>query len=103
LTFAEICNMVVYIRVLKSLRAVKALLKEDGWDMEDLGSGNFTATHNRIVDETKARERLFSLGLLLSSHLRISFWPYHPSGATHRRPVHKPHTHNPRFLHAPTV
>ena len=103
LVFTEILNMVLYIRVLKSLRVVKALLREDGWDMEDLGSGTFTATNNRVADETDARERLFSLGLLTSAWLRIDFEPHIPSGVAHGLSVHKPHSHTPRFLHKPIV
>jgi hypothetical protein len=95
--------MVVYICVLKSSRAVKALLREDGWDMEDLESGSFTATHNRIVDESEARERLFGLGLLTSSRLRIDFEPFIPRRAARGRSVHKPHSHTARFLHKPVV
>jgi hypothetical protein len=93
-------NMLIYIRALKSLREINKLLLEDGWHMEDLGSGTFTARHTRVVDEAAALQRLLHLGLLTSSRLRICYNHHHTS---RRLSVHKSHTHSPRFLHAATV
>jgi len=90
--------MVVYIRVLKSLREVREVLRADGWDIKDLGNRALAATHPQVVDEDNARERLSRLDLLASSRLRISFESPMAHGAT----VHRPPAHHTLFLHAPT-
>jgi hypothetical protein len=94
--------MIVYLRVPKILRVVRAALWADGWDIKDLGNGTLAATHIQVGDEDVASARLARLGLLPSLRLHISFEPQMAHCAAHERSVHRPHAHHAFFLHAPT-
>ena len=92
--------MVVYIRVLKWSPEVRELLFENRWDVEELGNGILAASHPLVVDQTEARIRLWRLGLLTSSRVRIDFEPHFAPCATRGISIHGTHAHRPHFLHS---
>jgi hypothetical protein len=67
--------MVVHIHVLRGPHEVARALRQDGWTLDEATPISFEATHPRVDDQAAARARLYRLGLLTSSRLRIEFAP----------------------------
>jgi hypothetical protein len=67
--------MVVHIHVLRRSHELARQLREDGWTLKVATPDSFEATHPRVADQPAARARLYHLGLLTSSRLRIEFAP----------------------------
>ena len=76
--------MEVYIELLRGGIDVKALLREQGWRLDEQGADRLLAKHAEVNDQEVARDRLLQAGLLTSAEVRIEFgWPP-PRPATRR-------------------
>jgi hypothetical protein len=64
--------MRVYFQPFRGGVALRQVLQADGWLLEG-GDDAFLAGHPGVTDEPTARSRLYRLGLLTSSGLRIEF------------------------------
>jgi hypothetical protein len=68
--------MEVYIELLRGGIDVKALLREQGWRLDEQGADRLLAKHAEVNDQAVARDRLLQAGLLTSAEVRIEFgWP----------------------------
>jgi hypothetical protein len=65
--------MNVLIQPLRHPDGLHQALCDDGWTLETERNGVFYAEHPQVADEVAARNRLYHLGLLTSSSLRIEF------------------------------
>ena len=70
--------MKVYIEMLRSSARLVKALEADGWRLETAHHGAVMAGHPHLRDEADARGRLYELGLLTSSAVRIEFPPSSP-------------------------
>ena len=81
---SEAARMEVYIELLRGGIDVKALLREQGWRLDEQGADRLLAKHAEVNDQEVARDRLLQAGLLTSAEVRIEFgWPP-PRPATRR-------------------
>jgi hypothetical protein len=67
--------MKVYIQMLRSAATLRRTLEADGWRLEAAHEGAVRARHPHLQDEADVRSRLYQLGLLTSSAVRIEFPP----------------------------
>jgi hypothetical protein len=69
--------MDVFIELLRSGSDVRALLREQGWRLDEQGVDRLLAKHAEVNDQEVARDRLLEAGLLTSPTVRIDFgWPH---------------------------
>jgi hypothetical protein len=50
---------------------LRALLRAEGWMLDEGGATRVTARHPQVTDQETARTRLLEMGLLTSSRFRI--------------------------------
>ena len=67
--------MKVTIEMLRSSAALRKTLEADGWRLEAAHGGAVRARHPQLHNQADVRNRLYALGLLTSSALRIEFSP----------------------------
>jgi hypothetical protein len=68
--------MDLYIELLRDGSEVRALLREQGWRLDEQGADRLLAIHAEVNDQEVARDRLQQAGLLTSAKVRIEFgWP----------------------------
>jgi hypothetical protein len=65
--------MRLYIHLLRDPDGLRDVLRRDGWKCEARRHDVVVATHPAVPDNAAARDRLYHLGLLTSSFLRIDF------------------------------
>jgi hypothetical protein len=65
--------MDVFIELLRSGSDVRALLREQGWRLDERGADRLLAKHAEVDDQEVARDRLLEAGLLTSATVRIEF------------------------------
>jgi hypothetical protein len=61
------------IQLLRDPDGLRDVLCRDGWKVQAAPHDAVVATHPFVPDEAAARDRLYHLGLLTSSFLRIDF------------------------------
>ena len=66
--------MKIHIELLRQQAAVRELLREEGWRLDETASG-YSAEHPEVTDASAARQNLQALGLLTSAAVRIGFPP----------------------------
>jgi hypothetical protein len=65
--------MHVEMKILSRPDIIRDTLHRDGWLIKKAHGDQIHAIHSEVGDEAAARVRLFRLGLLTSSSLRIEF------------------------------
>ncbi len=70
--------MKVYIEMLRSAATLRRTLEADGWRLEAAHGSVVRARHPHLHDAAHVRGRLYELGLLTSSAVRIEFPPAIP-------------------------
>jgi hypothetical protein len=67
--------MKLRVQVLRRNREVLERLHRDGWELESISADSLWARHPRVGSEREARRRMYGLGLLTSTAVRIEFAP----------------------------
>jgi hypothetical protein len=67
--------MDIYFEVVRGRADLPALLRANGWRLDEAAGNRVTASHPDITDQPSARQKLDRMGLLTSGRLRIEFGP----------------------------
>jgi hypothetical protein len=67
--------MDIHFQTQGTVQDVRPLLRKSGWRLDGGGPADFHASHPEAKDQATARARLYLVGMLTSSRVRIEFGP----------------------------